>query len=115
MQADIDTHSAAKLSRPHLRPLSGTGARSRLKSRLFSMSNSTSGALWVRPGSEAMGNLEVARLPLEEFPAAQFPGKLAVPGGDLAADGDHAGAALEFPALERAVVDRHVLGLHRDL
>ena len=58
--------------------------------------------------------LEMTRLALQEFPAAMLADKFSIAHGDLPAHGDDAGAAFNSPALKRAVVHIHVLGLDGD-
>ena len=68
MQADMEIQSAAKLSIPHLRFETGTGARSALKRRLCSMSAWTSGALgerldeiWLKSNSYPIGRVKLTQ------------------------------------------------------
>ena len=54
----------------------------------------------------------MTRLALEELPVAVFADEFSITHRDLAADRDCARTTFEFPALECAVVEVHVLGLH---
>src|SRR5436309_1394553 len=54
----------------------------------------------------------MTRLALEEFSATELADEFAIASGDLAAHGDHAWSAFDFPAFEGTVVHVHVLGLH---
>src|SRR5262245_28249479 len=56
----------------------------------------------------------VGRLPAEELAAADLTDELAAADLELAADGDRLHAARNRPALERAVIDVHLLGGGRD-
>ena len=69
------------------------------------------------PGSETRDalpegeGLEVGWLSGEELAVAELADEAAVAGLDFAADGDEAGAAFEFPAFKRVVIDGHLLRL----
>ena len=56
----------------------------------------------------------MTRLALEEFPVAMLADEFAAAHGNLAAHGDDARAAFEFPAFKRAVIQVHALRLHGD-
>src|SRR5687767_6259517 len=53
-------------------------------------------------------------LAFQELAAPELARELAIADGDFAADRDNAGAALELPSFECAVVDIHVLRLRRN-
>src|SRR6185312_1223797 len=58
--------------------------------------------------------LEMTRLTLQKFSATEFANEFSVAHGDFATNGDRTRAAFEFPAFEGAVIDIHVLRLHRN-
>src|SRR5688500_466916 len=75
---------------------------------------STIGSLPSEP-SPQKPKLEVRRLSVQECTVAELADKVPVAYLNAAANGDDRGPAFDFPALECAVVDVHLLRLLRDL
>src|SRR5690606_38832627 len=59
--------------------------------------------------------LEMRRWTRQELARAELADEFAVADLDLAADGHQRRATFDLPAFERAVVDRHLLGLRGNL
>ncbi len=57
----------------------------------------------------------MGRLALEQFPAPNLAHKLSGAGGDFPADSDDVGPALNFDALERIVIEVHLVRFRQNL
>src|SRR4051812_6126516 len=68
----------------------------------------------MRFTSDVCASSEVIRRTFEELPPAELTDEFSVSGGNLSADGHDARAAFNLPALERAVIDVHMLRLRGD-